>query len=369
MRSLGLLVDGPARWGARVASRRPGVFAVELPAAPESAPIEIVAVRRWIERVRDLALNGERPSPHDLARWLAGFWLPGEPVLFVGRSTKSIGARLSAIYATPLGDVRPSSAGHWLKALSLQSEMRVWWTETDAHEEYEDALLSEISVRCGERLPFANLATTDGAVKAADLANSLRSIGDDASARQTLSAPASTRRAAPRPAVARRSPRRTADVAVRPMTEPAHLSREGLDRLTAELDDLRTTVRPQIIARVKAARELGDLRENGDYEYARKEQSFVEGRILALEQTIKHSVMVDEPRVGGAARIGSTVVLTEGGEEHQFTIVSTAEAEPSRGRISDVSPVGRAVVGAHAGDEVVVELPNGRTSYVVREVR
>ncbi len=159
MRELGLLVHGPAQWSKPTPSRSPGVFVVELPGAPETAPIDGHAVKRWIERVPTLTLGGERPSSQDLAGWLAGFWLPGEPILYVGRSARAISARLGAIYATPLGDSRPSAAGHWLRALATLTALRVWWAETDAGEEYEDALLGLVAARNpAPGLPFGNLA-------------------------------------------------------------------------------------------------------------------------------------------------------------------------------------------------------------------
>ena len=119
LRSLGLLVDGPARWGSQAASRSPGVFIVELPGGAESAAIDIVAVRRWIERVPSLRLDGEVPTPQDLAKRLHEFWLPGEPVLYVARSAKALNGRVASMYATLLGDARPHSGGHWLKTLSV----------------------------------------------------------------------------------------------------------------------------------------------------------------------------------------------------------------------------------------------------------
>src|SRR3990172_5385148 len=108
MRSLGLLVDGPVRWGAPIQSRAPGVFVVELPGGADAAPLDSAALRRWLERVPDLALDGHRPTVQQLSRRVAQDWLPDQPVLYVGRSTKSIGARLAGIYATPLGDLKPS---------------------------------------------------------------------------------------------------------------------------------------------------------------------------------------------------------------------------------------------------------------------
>ena len=365
LRSLDLLVDGPARWGSTVNSRKPGVFIVELPGGAPTAPIDGTAVRRWIERVPDLMLDGERPSPQELGRWLANLWLPNEPILFVGRSAKGIGARVSAMQVTSLGDSQPYSGGNWLKALSVATDLRVWWAETNAHEEYEDAVLDTVARRSGG-LPFANLARSGADPRTQGLVGSLRAADPQKktvtkTARPTAGrAPAATR--VPRPKTLR-------GAAARPAAEPTYVSAEGLAKLTAELEDLRVNVRPGVIARVKAARELGDLKENADYEYARKEQSFVEGRILSLEAMIKNSEIIDESGGGGSARLGSTVLVDIEGDKETYLLVGPAEADPVAGRISNQSPVGRALIGSRAGDEVAVQLPARSVTYRVIEVR
>lgn len=347
MRSLDLLVDGPVRWGAPVPSRAPGVFVVELPGGADVAPLDGAALRRWLERVPDLMLDGEQPTVQQLSRRLAEDWLPGQPVLFVGRSTKSLGGRLAGIYATPLGDVKPSSAGHYLKTLAAPGELRVWWAETAAHEEYEDALITAVGAK-----PFAN-HSIEGSMRSA------------AAAAAAAPRPATTeaKATARRREVARKA--RTPTLAPRPIPEKTSLSKEGMERLTAELAELRDNARPQIIARVKAARELGDLKENGDYEYARKEQSFIEGRIQTLEHLLRTGVVIDRPVTSDVVHLGSKVELEHEGERIAYTIVGTAEAKPSAGRLSDASPVGRALLGARVGDEVVIQLPSGAVSYRV----
>jgi transcription elongation factor GreA len=351
LRSLGLSVDGPARWGAPVASRAPGIIVVELPGGADVAPIDLQALRRWLERVPSLTLDGERPTPQVLQRRLAQDWLPAQPVLFVGRSTRSIGARLSAIYTTTLGDAKPNSSGHWLKTLANPGELRVWWAETPAFEEYEDALLEALGVT-----PWANNS----------IRGTLRSEAETAAAAQrppTAAAAAAAKAKARQREVVRKAA--APKLAPRPVPAKTSLSKEGLERLTAELADLRDNARPQIIARVKAARELGDLRENADYEYARKEQSFMEGRIQALEQLIRSSVVIDGPVSLDVVHLGSTVELEHEGDRITYKIVGTAEASPATGRLSDASPVGRALLGARVGDEVTVPLPGGAVLYRV----
>ena len=367
LKELGLLVDGPALWERPVPSRAPGIFVIELPSALADAPIDIVAVRRWRERVPTMTLDGETPEPADIAKRLHDFWLPNEPILFIGRSAKSVGSRLAAMYATPLGESRPHSGGYWLRTLSVLPELRVWWAETDAHEEYEDALITAIAERnaglgrdlaSGGLLPFANMMTPDGVSKAHGLTGSLRA-GPDPSAANVK--PAKKPKVAPRP----RKTLPPRDAPLRPTAAPTYLSHEGLDQLTAELDDLRIRQRPQIIARVAAARELGDLRENADYEYARKEQSFIEGRILSVEQMLRTGVVIERDESLDVIHLGSTVEVETDGDHVIYVIVGATEAKPSSGRLSNVSPVGRALIGAREGDEVTVELPTGTTTYRV----
>lgn len=368
MRSLGLLVDGPAQWTRRIASRAPGIFVVELPGGAPQAPLDTLALRRWIERVPELRLDGARPGVPELRDRLAEFWLPDEPILYVGRSARALGQRLAAIYATPLGDAKPAAAGHWLKTLSVQSDLRVWWAETDANEEFEDAILAEVAARnaAGRTppvLPFANLAASDGSPRAHGLTGSLLSEGSSGT---KTPGPGTKARKAAAPRARKQVVR---DLAPKPRPAATHISRDGLERLSAELEELRTVKRPEIIARVAAARELGDLRENADYEYSRKEQSFIEGRIQALEHALRTSVVIEQPAQADVVHLGSTVIVESEGEQQTYVIVGSTEANPAAGRLSNASPVGRALLGARAGDEVAVELPVGSIAYRVLEVR
>jgi transcription elongation factor GreA len=365
LRSLGLLVDGPARWGSQAASRSPGVFIVELPGGAESAAVDIVAVRRWIERVPGLRLDSEVPTPQDLARRLHEFWLPGEPVLYVARSAKALNGRVASMYATILGDARPHSGGHWLKTLSVLNDLRIWWAETDAHEEYLDALLDVVAERNEGKLPFANLSGTDGTPKATGLTNSL--LAESPEDKKQAKAAAKPRRTTQ--TTTRKAPTPRASKTTRPVAEPNYISQEGLDRLTVELDHLKKEVRPDVITRVATARSHGDLKENAEYEYARKEQSFTEGRIQTLEALIRTAVVAERPQPNAGAQLGSTLVVESDGEKETYVLVSSAEASAAAGRISTVSPVGRALVGTRSGDEVTVQLPTTSVVYRVLEVR
>jgi hypothetical protein len=298
------------------------VFVVELAAPLAAAPIDPLPLRRWIERVPSLRLDGQVPTAAELAARLSGFWLADQTVLYVGRTGKSLSARVAALYATPLGDSRPHSGGHWLKTLRGIERLRVWWAETDAPEEYEDALLSAFAERVTADeaprlrdrtvlLPFANRETATGERKVHGISGSL--LGADAAspaASPTTSADVSAARPrttkARTPAARRLGTRRTTE-STKPAPAAMHVSADGLAKLSAELEELRTIRRPQVIARVKAARELGDLRENADYEAARNEQSFLEGRIQAIERMLVNPVVIsDERRAGGNVILGST---------------------------------------------------------------
>jgi transcription elongation factor GreA len=142
------------------------------------------------------------------------------------------------------------------------------------------------------------------------------------------------------------------------------LSQGALDRMASELDDLTRVKRREVVARIKSAREHGDLKENAEYHAARAEQSFLEGRVQALEDRLRRAVVVQEV-VTGKVRIGSTVTLETGGEEVRYTIVSSTEADPAAGRLSMVSPVGAALLGAVAGSDVEVRTPRGPVRYRV----
>ena len=126
--------------------------------------------------------------------------------------------------------------------------------------------------------------------------------------------------------------------------------------------------RPDVVARIKAAREHGDLKENAEYHAAREEQSFLEGRIRLLEERKRNVVIIDESG-GDRAHIGSTVVVEHDGETITYTLVGSTESDPASGRISVASPVGAALLRAVAGADVDVTTPRGAVRYRVVEVR
>ena len=149
------------------------------------------------------------------------------------------------------------------------------------------------------------------------------------------------------------------------LDKPVLLTKEGLEKLQQELDELRTTRRNEIAERIKYAKEFGDISENAEYEDAKNEQAFVEGRIQTLEAMIKNATLIDEHTSTDHVQIGSTVdVESEDGEE-KFTIVGSTEAKPTEGRISNESPVGRALLGKKKGEKVVVKVPAGDFTYKI----
>jgi transcription elongation factor GreA len=150
---------------------------------------------------------------------------------------------------------------------------------------------------------------------------------------------------------------------------PVLITKDGLRQLEAELDELVQVRRPEIAERIRQAREFGDIAENAEYTEAKNDQSLLEGRILTLETMVRNAVVIeDEPREAGIAAVGASVtVSTEDGDE-TYVIVGPAEADPLKGRISNESPLGRALLGHRAGDEVEWTSPSGTRQVKVRSV-
>ena len=146
-----------------------------------------------------------------------------------------------------------------------------------------------------------------------------------------------------------------------------YLTAEGLEKLKAELNHLVTSERPRVAARIHDAKLDGDITENAEYEDAKQEQSFLEGRIATLEGQLKNAQVI-APGNGDKVSIGSKVVIKGNDGEETLTIVGSAEAAPREGRISNESPVGAALIGRKKGDSVVVETPAGAVTYTVVRV-
>jgi transcription elongation factor GreA len=153
--------------------------------------------------------------------------------------------------------------------------------------------------------------------------------------------------------------------------KPIFLTPEGRTKLEAELEHLRHVRRAEVAERIHAAKEEGDIMENSAYDEAKNEQAFVEGRIMTIEQMLKNAVLIDAARSKDSVQLGSYVTVIERGAsgEDVFHIVGSAEADPDRGRISNESPVGRALLGKRVGDEVQVKIPDGVRYIKVKEIR
>ena len=140
---------------------------------------------------------------------------------------------------------------------------------------------------------------------------------------------------------------------------------EGLEAVRKELDELITKRRPSIVAKIKAARELGDLSENFEYHAAKNDQGMMEARVKELEAIIKNHVLIENHNEAGVVGMGSTVRFAEEGEdEEMYRIVGPAEADPKAGRVSFESALGKALIGHRVGEQVEIRTPS--SAYRVR---
>ncbi|MFM8321058.1 MAG: transcription elongation factor GreA [Chloroflexota bacterium] len=149
---------------------------------------------------------------------------------------------------------------------------------------------------------------------------------------------------------------------------PSYLTRQGFQKLQEELEYLRTVKRQEVANRLHEAMEGGELIEDAEYEAAKNEQAFVEGRIQELEMLLANARVVEESVKSDVIQIASKVTIQESGyEPEMYIIVGPAEANPREGRISNESPLGRALMNHRAGDSVSVDAPDG--SFTVRIVK
>ena len=154
------------------------------------------------------------------------------------------------------------------------------------------------------------------------------------------------------------------------MENVTYLTKSGLKKLEDELTELTTVRRAEVAARLHQAQEDGDLIENAEYEAAKNEQSFVEGRIVTLQSMLSTAAIIKKGKNDGVAKMGSTVVVQENNSvKESFVIVGATESDPSEGLISNESPLGQALLGASAGDEVVVTAPAGDVTYHIMKVK
>ncbi len=150
-----------------------------------------------------------------------------------------------------------------------------------------------------------------------------------------------------------------------------YFSPEGLAKLKKELEYLKNIKRKEVAERLKKAAAYGDLSENADYQDAKEEQAFVEGRILELEKTIKSAVVDSGKREKNVVQIGSTVILTKEGKnssKEKFTIVGGGEADPLNGKISLDSPLGKALLNQSEGTTIEVKTPQGKIKYQISKI-
>lgn len=156
------------------------------------------------------------------------------------------------------------------------------------------------------------------------------------------------------------------------MDEEIALTKSGFKRLSEEFSILTSKKRREIAGRLKEAKAFGDLSENAEYEDAKNEQAFVEGRIKSIRHILKHAKVIDEGRLKtDKVCLGLTVMLKdmESGKSRRFKIVHPVEADPDLAQISDESPVGKAVLGRKKGDIVEVKVPHGSLRYQIEEIR
>lgn len=150
---------------------------------------------------------------------------------------------------------------------------------------------------------------------------------------------------------------------------PSYLTRQGFDKLQEELDYLRKTKRQEVAERLHEAMEGGELIEDAEYEAAKNEQAFVEGRIQELEMLLANARVVEEGTQKDVVGVASRVTLQEEGNDPElFTIVGAAEANPREGRVSNESPLGRALMDHRVGDVVRVDAPQGSFSVKILKV-
>jgi transcription elongation factor GreA len=147
------------------------------------------------------------------------------------------------------------------------------------------------------------------------------------------------------------------------------ISQDGYDKLTIELENLTKVKRREIAGRIQRAKDMGDLSENAEYSEAKDAQAFNEGRILELKSMVKVLTVVDTKSNDGTIGMGSSIVVSIGGKERKFTIVSFNEADPIEGKISNESPIGQALAGKKKGDSATVTTPRGDKEYKIIDVK
>ena len=149
--------------------------------------------------------------------------------------------------------------------------------------------------------------------------------------------------------------------------EPVYLTKDKLEEVKEELEYLTTTRRQEVAKLIAEAKAEGDLRENAGYDEAKTQQGFLEGRVRELENVLKYVEIIDDDTSTSSVSIGSTVVVEEVGTdfEETYVIVGSMEADPTNGRISNESPIGRALLGKKKGGKIKVDTPGGQINFKV----
>ena len=155
------------------------------------------------------------------------------------------------------------------------------------------------------------------------------------------------------------------------MDKKIYLTKEGLEELKKEFDELAKIKRPEVVERLAEARNMGDLAENAEYAAARDELSFIDGRIDELEEILRQVILIEEPKAGSkkTVTLGSTVTLHMGKKQEDFTVVGEWEADPADKKISDQSPLGKALMGKAPGEKIEVSAPAGKILYTIISVK
>jgi len=154
-------------------------------------------------------------------------------------------------------------------------------------------------------------------------------------------------------------------------TKKIYLTKEGLEELKKEYDQLNSVRRPELLERVSQARSMGDLSENAEYTAARDELTFVDGRLDELEEIINQANIIQEDHGKGShslVKLGSIVILNVKGKKEEFTLVGEWEADPKEKKISHESPLGKALIGKKVGENIEVEAPAGKISYKIESI-
>ena len=152
------------------------------------------------------------------------------------------------------------------------------------------------------------------------------------------------------------------------MKKDVYLTKEGVEKLKAELEDLVKVQRPKVASELKEAKEYGDLSENASWDAAKDHQSFIEGRIAELEHIMRNVVVIKAPKSSQKVSIGSTVHLDIENGKQIYTIVGSTEANPTEGRISNESPIGQALMGKAKGEEVEISVPSGSMTFKISHI-